>query len=147
MGGYGSHRLMRHWWYHFAQVGFGSSCSDCLLGVGGFAFLSNKQGHAGVFTFKCKHSRECCLERSPIFKSQNFTGLPQHVQTSSDSLPDMQGWPYFWLYAQFCIPDTPIRGFLWPGEFIPHLQCRFLGVSLNFRSTRVHGCLRGAEVI
>lgn len=48
----------RHWWYYFAQVGFGSSCSERLLGAGGFAFLSNKQGHAAVFTFKCKHSRE-----------------------------------------------------------------------------------------
>lgn len=77
---------------------------------------------------------------------QLSTGLSQHVQTSLDSLPDMQGWPYSWLHAQFCIPDTPTRGFLQPGEFIPHHQCRFLGASLNLRSTRVHECLKGAEV-
>lgn len=63
------------------------------------------------------------------------------------SLPDMQGCPFSWLHAQFCIPDSPTRGFLQPGEFTPHHQCRSLGASLNLRSSRVCGCLKGAEVI
>ena len=145
----------RHWWYYFAQVGFGSSCSEGLLGAGAlpscltsrvllvFALSSvNIQGNAAWKDHQSSNHRTCgkSTGSSPL----GATACSNQLRLS---LPGMQGWPFSWLHAQFCIPDTPTRGFLQPGEFTPHHQCRFLGASLNLRISRVRGCLKGAEVI
>jgi hypothetical protein len=143
----------RHWWYYFAQVGFDSSCSEGLLGVGAlpscltsrvllvFALSSvNIQGNAAWKDHQSSNHRTC----------GKSTGSSPLGATACSNQLRLSPW-----HARLALllASCPV---LYPR----HTHQRFLAARrihatppmqifrcLNLRSSRVRGCLKGAEVI